>query len=159
MSSLTFVPSINYILLDNVALTAVQQDFSWVPETTYAVVWEEDRGHIEFNDGSPNQTLNSLGIYTQAITDHANEITRRENEENAILDATDWTSSLRNERTLRLNSSDWIVTRSLEAGQAVPAAWVTYRQALRDLPATIDASNHRAMCQDSSHASWPTPPS
>ncbi len=38
--------------------------------------------------------------------------------------------SLRNEL---LNESDWIVTKSLEAGVVVPEEWRTYRQELRDL--------------------------
>lgn len=43
-----------------------------------------------------------------------------------------------------LNQTDWIVTRAFERGQAVPAPWVTFRQALRDVtsqpgfPGTID---------------------
>ena len=40
---------------------------------------------------------------------------------------------LRNLRNELLNESDWIVTKSLEAGVAVPEKWRTYRQELRDL--------------------------
>tara|TARA_B100002019_G_C21266097_1_gene599510 strand:+ start:110 stop:337 length:228 start_codon:yes stop_codon:yes gene_type:complete len=40
---------------------------------------------------------------------------------------------LRNLRNELLNESDWIVTKSLEAGVAVPNEWRTYRQELRDL--------------------------
>ena len=40
---------------------------------------------------------------------------------------------LRNLRNELLNESDWIVTKSLEAGVAVPNEWKTYRQELRDL--------------------------
>ena len=40
---------------------------------------------------------------------------------------------LRNLRNELLNESDWIVTKSLEAGVAVPDEWKTYRQELRDL--------------------------
>lgn len=38
------------------------------------------------------------------------------------------------ERNFRLAETDWIIIKYLEAGQAVPEAWATYRQALRDLP-------------------------
>ena len=31
-------------------------------------------------------------------------------------------------------ATDWIVIKSVEAGTAVPEAWQTYRQALRDIP-------------------------
>jgi len=40
---------------------------------------------------------------------------------------------LRNLRNELLNESDWIVTKSLEAGVVVPEEWRTYRQELRDL--------------------------
>ena len=40
---------------------------------------------------------------------------------------------LRNLRNELLSESDWIVTKSLEAGVAVPNEWKTYRQELRDL--------------------------
>ena len=42
-------------------------------------------------------------------------------------------AELRAERNRRLAESDWIVTKSLEAGENVPDDWKTYRQALRDI--------------------------
>jgi len=41
---------------------------------------------------------------------------------------------IRAERNEKLLATDWIVTKSLEAGVAVPQEWLDYRQALRDLP-------------------------
>jgi hypothetical protein len=38
------------------------------------------------------------------------------------------------DRDRMIAATDWIVTKSVEAGTAVPAAWQTYRQALRDIP-------------------------
>jgi hypothetical protein len=56
----------------------------------------------------------------------------------------------RNTRDMYLAETDWVVTQALEAGQTVPADWVTYRQALRDVPAQggFPAS-----------ITWPTKPS
>lgn len=48
---------------------------------------------------------------------------------------------LREQRNQKLKDSDWIVTKSLEAGVAVPDAWKTYRQALRDITDTYDNLN------------------
>ena len=42
------------------------------------------------------------------------------------------------ERNFRLAETDWVIVKYLEAGQAVPEAWTTYRQALRDLPTIVD---------------------
>lgn len=55
-------------------------------------------------------------------------------------------ASLRNQRDNLLNTSDWTV---LADSPTSTAAWKTYRQALRDLPAnTTDPFN----------PVWPTPP-
>lgn len=40
---------------------------------------------------------------------------------------------LRELRNELLSESDWIVTKSLEAGVVVPTEWRTYRQELRDI--------------------------
>lgn len=43
-------------------------------------------------------------------------------------------AAARTERDRLLAACDWVVTRATEAAQAVPAVWVAYRQALRDVP-------------------------
>ena len=45
-------------------------------------------------------------------------------------------SLLREARDKKLAATDWIVTKSLESGVAVPSNWQTYRQALRDITET-----------------------
>ena len=45
-------------------------------------------------------------------------------------------NSLRIERDLLLEQSDWVVTMHKELGTNIPAAWKTYRQALRDITDT-----------------------
>jgi hypothetical protein len=42
--------------------------------------------------------------------------------------------AVRAQRDAILSQTDWIVTKSLEAGQPVPQEWADYRQALRDIP-------------------------
>jgi len=46
----------------------------------------------------------------------------------------------RNRRDFLMTESDWVMTKALEADVAVPSAWRTYRQALRDI---------------TDHANWP----
>lgn len=43
--------------------------------------------------------------------------------------------NVRTERDMRIAQTDWIVAKSYERGDVVPPAWVTYRQALRDVTA------------------------
>lgn len=40
----------------------------------------------------------------------------------------------RGERDRRIAATDWRLLKALEAGEALSAEWVAYRQALRDVP-------------------------
>ena len=42
-------------------------------------------------------------------------------------------ANVRSYRGNLLAESDWIVTKSIEVGQSIPADWAAYRQALRDV--------------------------
>ena len=44
--------------------------------------------------------------------------------------------NLRAERNTKLTETDWVVTMHKELGTNIPAAWKTYRQALRDITDT-----------------------
>lgn len=61
--------------------------------------------------------------------------------------------AVREDRNQRLIESDWIVTKSSESGVDVPADWVTYRQALRDITATYEKLDD---IQDAD--AWPSAP-
>tara|TARA_R110000850_G_scaffold241183_1_gene365757 strand:+ start:32 stop:361 length:330 start_codon:yes stop_codon:yes gene_type:complete len=50
-------------------------------------------------------------------------------------------AQVRADRDALLASCDWVVTKAIEAGAAVPSAWVTYRTSLRDFPAAVDLDN------------------
>lgn len=52
-------------------------------------------------------------------------------------------------RNKLLQDSDWVVIRSFETGEPVPAEWIAYRKALRDI--TINFT-------DPADVVWPTPP-
>jgi|TARA_B100000927_G_scaffold148476_1_gene119788 hypothetical protein len=66
---------------------------------------------------------------------------------------------LREKRDELLAETDWVVTKASETGVAETTAWKTYRQALRDLPASstpkVDSFNNL----DLSSVTWPTKPS
>ena len=49
---------------------------------------------------------------------------------------------LRAKRNKLLQDTDYIVTMNLEAGNTVPAEWVTYRQSLRDLTNGLTTVEH-----------------
>jgi hypothetical protein len=78
----------------------------------------------------------------------AEEIAEREAYERDVLPGLLW-EQLRAERDRRLAETDWIITMHKEKGTNIPAAWKTYRQALRDLPANTE---------DPANPVWPTKP-
>ena len=65
---------------------------------------------------------------------------------------------LRLERDKRLTSCDWVITMHKELGTNVPAAWKTYRQALRDLPASASPKLNSLDDLDLTSVTWPTEP-
>ena len=66
--------------------------------------------------------------------------------------AWEWTL-IRRERNRLLAETDWVVIKARENGGQVPAAWKTYRVALRDIPSDqSDATKY-------SEITWPTQPS
>jgi hypothetical protein len=44
-------------------------------------------------------------------------------------------ANVRSQRDTLLQETDWVVAKSYEQGEPVPANWVSYRQALRDITA------------------------
>lgn len=65
------------------------------------------------------------------------------------LDLVALAADVRAERDRRLAACDWVVARSAERSEPIPAAWAAYRQQLRDLPQQAGFPESIA---------WPTPP-
>ena len=59
---------------------------------------------------------------------------------------------IRAERTRLLAETDWVVIKARENGGTVPAAWKTYRVALRDVPSEQSSKTKY------SEITWPTRP-
>ena len=57
---------------------------------------------------------------------------------------------LRTERNIRLSNSDWVMLPDVSLTTEKKEEWITYRQALRDLPANTS---------DPENVTWPTTPS
>lgn len=62
---------------------------------------------------------------------------------------------LREKRNQLLAETDWIITKGLEQDMDL-AEWKTYRQALRDLPATAEPQLNEF--GNLTNVEWPTPP-
>ena len=66
---------------------------------------------------------------------------------------------LRRHRDILLRETDWVVTKASETGVAETDAWKTYRQALRDLPASATPKLNSDYQLDLTSVTWPTEPS
>jgi len=73
------------------------------------------------------------------------------------LDAAEPMRLLRIERTNRLKECDW--TQCPDVPDATRTAWQTYRQALRDLPASASPKLDSNYDLDLTSVTWPTEPS
>ena len=139
---LTIIPDGKIIGIGGTFYENVQQDFSWIPSNVHAVHWSDSSGEIEYNDGTPNQIISELGIYSQAQTDYNNETQRVAA---AVEAARDYWQELRDQRNQLLAETDYLAL----VDSTLSTDMRTYRQALRDLPAnTSDAAN----------PVWPTKP-
>ena len=66
---------------------------------------------------------------------------------------------LRDNRDRLILQTDWRIVMAKETGTNIPAAWKTYSQALRDLPASSTPKLNSDDNLDMSSVTWPTPPS
>ncbi len=75
------------------------------------------------------------------------------------LDSAEAMRLLREVRNQLLSETDWMIARSIETGVAISNDWKTYRQALRDLPASSSPSLDEYYDLNFSSVTWPTEPS
>ena len=102
---------------------------------------------ISFNESGH---IHQNGTYS--LTWNGSEIVKDDTAKAAHDLAEEW-KRIRAERNRLLAETDWVVIKARENGGQVPAAWKTYRVALRDLPAEqSDKTKY-------SEITWPTQPS
>jgi hypothetical protein len=150
---LIIIPVDKLISIDGQGISQIQQDFSWIPSNVHAVQWYETWGEVEYTDGLPNEKIEELGIYEQAVDTYNNEKQRLEDEKiaqaEAIEAARDYWAELRSSRDYKLSECDWTQLPDAPLTEEQKTAWITYRQALRDLPANTE---------DPKNPIWPTSP-
>ena len=89
---------------------------------------------------------------TFSLTWNGSEIVKDDTAKAAWELAEEW-KQIRKQRTRLLAETDWVVIKARENGGTVPAAWKTYRVALRNIPSEqSDATKY-------SEITWPTKPS
>ena len=94
-------------------------------------------------------------VYTRRVTDMTSD------ERAAVVTAANAATATRNrmERTRRLATCDWVVTKALESGGSVPSDWATYRTALRNITTHANWPNLNYPDMNGNGGDWPTEPS
>ena len=150
-TSLIIVTEDKLIGIGTTILSGIGTDMSWIPSDVHAVHWNGTSGEIEYNDGKPNLSISSIGIYSQAETTFNNEIKRRKDLDDEYLNSSSFLwMKLRSERDNLLLSSDFTQLGDIGLSETKKTEWVNYRQSLRDLPANTS---------DPANPTWPTRPS
>mgnify|MGYP001269435579 FL=1 len=150
-TSLIIVTEDKLIGIGTTILSGIGTDMSWIPSDVHAVHWNGTSGEIEYNDGKPNLSISSIGIYSQAETTFNNEIKRRKDLDDEYLNSSSFLwMKLRSERDNLLLSSDFTQLGDIGLSETKKTEWVNYRQSLRDLPANTS---------DPANPIWPTRPS
>ena len=150
-TSLIIVTEDKLIGIGTTILSGIGTDMSWIPLDVHAVHWNGTSGEIEYNDGKPNLSISSIGIYSQAETTFNNEIKRRKDLDDEYLNSSSFLwMKLRSERDNLLLSSDFTQLGDIGLSETKKTEWVNYRQLLRDLPANTS---------DPANPTWPTRPS
>jgi len=110
-------------------MTLTKKDFIW--KAAYDLIGNVSGALFISGDLSYENIVWNKQIYTGTIPTK----TEVETKAQALLDG-EAMRRLREHRDNLLKETDWVVTKANETGVAESEAWKTYRQKLRDLPAS-----------------------
>ncbi len=152
---LTIVKPDNLVIIDKEPVTVDLTAFS-LPDHLHALQWYGNHGEIEFDDGTPNQTIDNITAY-QPVIDRYVEL-KKQAENPPSLSEDEQYKLLVSQRNRYLNQTDWLILRQQEQQQTASSTVTTvsdfndilrWRQQLRDLPQQYTSS---AVWR------WPEPP-
>ena len=119
----------------------------WVDTETLIIRASGPSGYecsFEGQDKCTKIVANVNQLKAKAVKDASGTISVMENPDLSHL----WVD-VRNTRNQLLKDSDWTQNRDCKLSDDAQDAWATYRQALRDLPASVT---------DPTNVTWPVPP-
>ena len=119
---------------------------SSIPDDVWAVQWDTttSKGTVEKKDLSITE-ITELGVYQSCVDEYEDIVSK-------VTDPTGVSKEIefKHQRDSLLFSSDWTQGADSPLSSTKKTEWATYRQALRDLPASTS---------DYANVSWPTEPS
>lgn len=160
---LVIVPVDKVISINGEHLSNIKEDLSWIPSDVHAVQWYETWGEIEYNDGRPNEKIENLGIFNQAVTAFNLEKNKIEEEKNKIEEeelerleelenSRDYWKEFRFIRNQKLTETDWTQLPDNNLTEEQKQSWILYRQYLRDFPSIIQ--DPKPLVLDRNHTQW-----
>ena len=116
----------------------------------YEIVETEVNIQGFYQSGHITETINGTSYHLKWDASKK-EVVKDDTTKTAWELAQEWIQ-IRQERTRLLAETDWVVIKARENGGQVPAAWKTYRVALRDIPSEQSSKTKY------SEITWPTRP-
>ena len=154
---LTIISEDKLISIDGASLIGIEQDLSWIPSDVHVLQWYDTWGEVEYNNGTPNERIEELGIYEQAIQNYNDELERIKNLRQEAESKINYWDIFRGIRNTKLTESDWTQIEDAALTEEKKILWKTYRQELRDLPEIIN--DPKSLVLDENHSDWPVKPS
>ena len=151
---LTVVPSDKIIIKDGKEYKVT--DLSYLDSNIHAIQWYDDKGEIEYVDGTPNLEITDIAPYNQCVTDW--EAAKTKEAEANVVTAEQWEKWFREIRNTLLLDSDWTQFTDSPLTDAKKTEWKTYRQKLRDMP-TTKTGTYEELVLNLGHSDYPTKPS
>ena len=154
---LTIIKEDKYVVKDGEGYEVESLDY--IDANINAIQWDNDKGEVEYLDGTENLAITDITPYNQCLTDCNTAKTKYEDiiKQKALSDA-DIENLFRHNRNLMLTESDWTQANDSPLSDAKKEEWKVYRQALRDMPTTKTAT-YMELVENLSHSDYPTKPS
>lgn len=152
---LTIVKDDNLVRIDHRSLRFDLSPYR-LPDNFHALQWYEDRGEMEFNDGTHNERITDITIF-QPIIDEFTRLAETGDNPPAPTEEEKY-ANLVSQRDSYLGQTDWFIIRHSEQKRIkqaisleddVVSELLVWRQELRDLPETYN---------NSEDWEWPDPP-
>ena len=151
---LTVVPSDKIIIKDGKEYKVT--DLSYLDSNIHAIQWYDDKGEIEYVDGTSNLEITDITPYNQCVTDW--EAAKTKEAEANVYTAEQWEKWFRDIRNELLTDSDWTQVSDNQLSDCKYIDWLSYIEGFCDMP-TTKTGTYEELVLNLGHSDYPTKPS
>jgi len=154
---LTVIPFDKLIIKDGEGYNVDNLDY--LDSNINAIQWYDDKGEVEYLDGTENLSITDITPYNQCLTDwDAAKAKYIEKTKEPVYTESDYEIMFRQHRNFLLATTDWTQANDSPLNDTKKAEWRTYRQSLRDMPAN-KTTTYEELANNINHSDYPTVPS